>query len=50
MKCQKKSSFCDGQDVKLVQLKSSTNVYQGEIIRACKGCRIGMHGGYKFVK
>lgn len=56
MKCEERSQFCDGQDVKLVRMKSNkggiakANIYLGQILAMCKGCRQGQNGQFKFVK
>lgn len=58
MKCQNKSmkQWCDGKDVKLVQLRTQaagmygTNLYDGEKLFMCAGCRKSHCGGFKIVK
>lgn len=48
-KCQRKfKGHCDGKDLKVVQLKSSRNVYEGPVILMCKGCRGADNGGFKY--
>jgi len=42
--------FCTGMDLKLVQLKSAINKFEGPIKLACKGCRQVENGQYKYVR
>lgn len=53
MDCEKKSKYCDGQDIRPCQMKSASrprNEYNGPIVYMCKQCRGFEQGQYKFVK
>jgi hypothetical protein len=41
--------FHDGKDVQLIRLTTKRNVFNGLIVRACKGCRASMNGGWKYL-
>lgn len=51
--CQKKTSLCDGKDVRWVRPR---RIYQGHNFfdlpkeAWCQGCRTVMNGGFKYVK
>lgn len=52
-KCERNSSICKGNDLRLCQMKSASNpknVYKGRIILMCQECRQMERGQYKFVK
>lgn len=47
--CESKSKgFCNGKDLKVVQLKTTRNVFNGDVILMCKGCRLLHNGGFKY--
>lgn len=46
----KLESFCNGEDLRMVQLKTAVNVYDGAIIMMCRGCRDASQGGYKYAR
>jgi hypothetical protein len=63
MDCEKKTKYCNGIDVKLVQMKSASarrisklgtriggNVYEGEKLKMCSGCRSSENGQFKIIK
>ncbi len=49
------SQWCDGKNVKLVQLRSQaagaygTNIYDGEKVYMCAECRRANNGGFKIL-
>ncbi len=44
------SDYCDGEDVRSVRLKSGINVFKGDVVRMCSGCRRSNNGGFKFLE
>lgn len=53
MKCQGGHSYCDGKDIRLVQMKSASlkgNVFEGQKLYLCAECRKFENGQFKFVK
>ncbi len=56
MKCEEKSRFCNGKDVKVCRMKSNKggitrgNVYEGAVIAMCAECRKGQNGQFKLLK
>lgn len=57
-KCDKRglATWCNGEDVKTVQLRSQTagvhgtNLYKGDVVHMCSECRKSNRGGVKIVK
>ncbi len=41
--------LCNKKDIRYIQMKSGHNVYEGEVLLSCEGCRSLLNGGYKFV-
>lgn len=55
--CQRRSVWCNDENVKLCQMKSSSggvtgggNTYEGRLIWMCAQCRKLENGQFKFVK
>ena len=50
MKCQIKSTYCNNKNLRLCQMKSSRNVYEGAKLYLCEECRKMQNGQFKFAK
>lgn len=56
MICQGKSGYCNNQDIRKCQMKSSANtmhggnVFNGKILYLCRECRKLENGQFKLVK
>ena len=44
------SKHCNNSDLKVVQLKSAVNEYNGNKVLMCKECRKANNGGFKIIK
>lgn len=48
-KCELSKKYCDNEDLKLIQMKTKQNVFDGDIKLACSSCRKFENGQFKLI-